>query len=173
MYRGWVFIGDGSPTTLCYYTVMPPNNYILRIFLGYKRIFTSFGRLHPGPFCPLAHYSPFGPDSHIIARRTRSLRGFRSACYPTPSFAGLRLRNRRCGLRRRRLNFRLSSLAFVFAVGALVFASLRLPSSSLKSLGRQKTLSLDPNGLRAFGRWPKVASPTVAPWSRCPSLEGR
>jgi hypothetical protein len=130
MYRGWVFIGDGSPTTLCYYTVMPPNNYILGIFPGHKRIFTKISRLHPGPFCPLGHYSPFGPDSHIIARRTRSLRSFRSACYPTPSFAGLQLRNRRRDLRRRRLNFRLSSLAFIFAFGTLVLASLCLPSSS-------------------------------------------
>ena len=32
MYRGRVFIGDGPPTTLRYYTVMPPNNYIPGIF---------------------------------------------------------------------------------------------------------------------------------------------
>ena len=75
------------------------------------------------------------------------------APWSPPLFARLRLR-------RWRLGFRLSSLAFVFAVGALVFASLRLPSSLLKSLGRQKTLSLDLNEPWAFGQWPKVASPT-------------
>jgi len=53
MYRGRVFIGDGSPTTLRYYTVMPPNNYILGIFSGHNRIFTSFSRLHPGPLLPI------------------------------------------------------------------------------------------------------------------------
>ena len=108
------------------------------------------------PSAHWAHYSPFGPDSHIIARRTRPLRGFRNACYPTPSFAGLRLRNRRRGLRRRRLNFRLSSLAFVFAFGVLVFAFVHSKLEVLRSLSLpsgQKTLLLHPNcarGLRSI-----------------------
>ena len=119
--------------------------------------------------------SSFGEFGLCGNRRARSLTPFfaaprmaspstlaESPCYlrlralapwSSPLFAILRLRRWRRGLR-------LSSLAFIFAVGALVFASLRLPSSSLKSLGRQKTLSLDTNGPQAFGRWPKVASPT-------------
>ena len=101
MYRGRVFIGDGSPTTLRYYTVMPPNNYIPGIFPGYNRIFTLFGKLHPSHFCPL------GPLQD-------SLRGFRSAYSPTPSL----------------LVFDFAVSALVFALGALVFASLRFSSYS-------------------------------------------
>ena len=97
MYRSRVFIGDGSPTTLRYYTVMPPNNYIPGIFPGYNRIFTSFGKLHPSLFCP------FGPLQD-------SLRGFRSAYSPTPFL----------------LVFDFTVGALVFTLGALVFASLRL-----------------------------------------------
>ena len=152
MYRGRVFIGDGSPTTFCYYTIMPPNNYIPGIFQG-STVF-----LHHSIDYILAS------TAHWAQRHTSSfgefgLRGVRRARSPTPFFAAPRMAppsplvESPCYLRLRRwcLGLRLSSLAFVFAVGALVFASLRLPSSSLKSLGRQKTLSLDPNGLRAFG----------------------
>jgi hypothetical protein len=53
MDRGRIFIGDGSPTTLRYYTVIPPNNYIPGIFSGHNRIFTLLSRLHPGPFLPI------------------------------------------------------------------------------------------------------------------------
>ena len=138
MYRGRVFIGDGSPTTLRYYTVMPPNNYIPGIFSGYNCIFTSFWQITSEPLLPIgpitAHWaqtrsSPFGEQD--------SLRGFRSAYSPTPSFASLRLRTLHPGIRRRRLGVRLSSLIFAFAFGAsvfavcaLVFATLRLSSSS-------------------------------------------
>ena len=169
MYRGRVFIGDGSPTTLRYYTVMPPNNYIPGIFPGYNCIFTSFGKLHPSLFCPL------GPLQDFV-------RGFRSAYSPTPSL----------------LVFDFAVGALVFAVGASVFASLRFSSSSpvtnrssplfaslrlrlwrtvfhrrrlglrpkpetlwLLSLpSREETLSLQSNCVRAFGRWPKEAHPT-------------
>ena len=61
MYRGRVFIGDGSPTTLRYYTVMPPNNYIPGIFPGYNHISTSFDKLHPYLFCLLGPLQPIGP----------------------------------------------------------------------------------------------------------------
>jgi len=138
MYRGRVFIGDGSPTTLCYYTVMPPNNYIPGIFPGYNCIFTSFWQITFEPLLPIgpitAHWaqtrsSPFGEQD--------SFRGFRNAYSPTHSFTGLRLRNLRPVLRRRRPGLRLSSLIFAFAFGAsifavcaLVFATLRLSSSS-------------------------------------------
>ena len=136
MYRGRLFIGDGSPTTLRYYTVMPPNNYIPGIFLGYNRISTSFGKLHPNLFCPLGPLQPIGPRLAHLHSVNNSLRGFRSAYSPTPSFAGLRLRNLRPGLRRRRLGLRLYSFIFAFAFGysvfaacALIFATLRLSSS--------------------------------------------
>ena len=101
MYRGRVFIGDGSPTTLRYYTVMPPNNYIPEIFPGYSRIFTSFGKLHPSLFCPLGPLQDF-------------LRGFRNAYSPTPSLPV----------------FDFAVGALVFALRALVFAYLRFSSSS-------------------------------------------
>ena len=137
MYRGRVFIGDGSPTTLRYYTVMPPNNYIPGIFPGYNRIFTSFGKLHPSLFCPLGPLQPIGPITRFPARLSK--------CLLFDAFpSGLRLRSRRpglrrrhLGLRRRRLGLRLSPLLFVFAcdepvfaVGASVFVTLRFSSSS-------------------------------------------
>ena len=177
MYRGRVFIGDGSPTTLRYYTVIPPNNYISGIFSGHNRIFTSLSRLHPGPFLAI------GPiTAHRAQVRTSSF-GEHDPFSASEVLALLRL----------------PLLVFDFANGALAFASLRLPSSSplapwsspffarlclrlcllglrLSSLGlpsRQKTLSWHSSCARAFGRWPKVAPPTVAPRSHCPSLEGR
>ena len=130
MHRGRVFIGDGSPTTLRYYTVMPPNNYIPGIFPGYNRIFTSFGKLHPSLFCPLGPLQPIGPITRFPVRLSK-----RSLFDAFPS--GLRLRSRRPGFSRRRLGLRLSPLLFVFAcgqpvftVGASVFATLRFSSSS-------------------------------------------
>ena len=130
MYRGRVFIGNGSPTILRYYTVMPPNNYIPGIISGYNYIFTSFGKLHPSLFCPLGPLQPIGPITRFPARLSK-----RSLSEAFPS--GLRLRSRCPGLCRRCLGLRLSSLLFVFAcdepvfaVGALVFATLRFSSSS-------------------------------------------
>ena len=109
MYRGQVFIGDGSPTTLRYYTVMPPNNYIPGIFPRYNRIFTSSGKLHPSLFCPLGPLQPIGPITRFSARLSK-----RSLSDAFPS--GLRVRSRCPGLRRRRLGLRLSPLLFVFAL---------------------------------------------------------
>ena len=137
MYRGRVFIGDGSPTTLRYYTVIPPNNYISGIIPGYNRIFTSFGKLHPSLFCPLGPLQPIGPITRFPSRLWKRLL---SDAFPS----GLRLRSRRPGLRPRRPGLcprrpglRLSSLLFifacgepVFAVGASVFVTLRFSSSS-------------------------------------------
>ena len=130
MYRGRVFIGDGSPTTLRYYTVMPPNNYIPGIFPGYNRIFTSSGKLHLSLFCPLGPLQPIGHITKFSARLSK-----RSLSDAFPS--GLRVRSRRPGLRRRCLGLRLSPLLFifacdepVFAVGASVFATLRFSLSS-------------------------------------------
>jgi len=143
MYRGRVFIGDGSPTTLRYYIVIPPNNYIPGIFSGHNRIFTSLRRLHPGPFLPIGPLQPTSPRfaHHRLANTipSRLLKcslpyaflcwssSSRTAHRPSPRFACLRLRLRRLGLR-------LSSLGFVFAFGALVFASLRSSSSSPSAL---------------------------------------
>ena len=167
MYRGRVFIGDGSPTTLHYYTVMPPNNYILGIFSGHNRIFTSFSRLHPGPLLPI------GPITAHRAQVRTSSSGEHDPFAASEVLALLRL----------------PLLVFDFANGALAFASLRLPSSSplapwssplfaslrlrpwrfdlrLSSLGlpsQQKTLSWHSSCARAFGRWPKVMPPTPGP----------
>ena len=108
MYRGRVFIGDGSPTTLRYYTVIPPNNYIPGIFSGHNRIFTSLSRLHPSPFLPI------GPiTAHRAQARTSSF-GEHDPFVASEVLALLRL----------------PLLVFDFANGALAFASLRLPSSS-------------------------------------------
>ena len=130
MYRGRLFIGDGSPTNLRYYTVMPPNNYIPGIFPGYNCIFTSFGKLHPSLFCPLGPLQPIGPITRFPARLSKCLL---SDAFPS----SLRLRSRRPGLRPRRPGLRLSSLLFVFAcgepffaVGTLVFVTLHFSSSS-------------------------------------------
>ena len=46
-----VFIGGGSPTNPRNYTVMPPNNYILGIFQGQGRIFTSRSGLQLDFYC--------------------------------------------------------------------------------------------------------------------------
>ena len=100
MHRGRVFIGDGSPNTLRYYTVMPPNNYIPGIFPGTTIFLHHLVNYIRASSAHWAHYSPLGPLQD-------SLRGFRSAYSPTPSL-----------------------LVFDFAVGALVFASLRFSSSS-------------------------------------------
>jgi len=111
MYRGRVFIGDGSPTTLCYYIIMPPNNYIPGIFPGYNRIFTSFGKLHPNLFCLLGPLQPIGPrlaHHHSVNK--------------IPFAASEALTLRRLPL----LVFDFAICALVFAAGALVFASLRL-----------------------------------------------
>ena len=108
MYKGRVFIGDGSPTTLRYYTVIPPNNYIPGIFSGHNRIFTSLSRLHPGPFLPI------GP---ITAHRAQVRTSSSGEHDPFAAFEVLAL-------------LRLPLLVFDFANGALAFASLRLPSSS-------------------------------------------
>ena len=161
MYRGRVFIGDGSPTTLRYYTVMPPNNYIPEIFPGYNHIFTSFGKLHPSLFCPLGPLQPIGPITRFPARLSKRLL---SDAFPS----GLRLRSRRPGLRRRHLGLRLSPLLFVFACGEPVLAA----GASVFARSLEETLSLQSNCARASGRWPKVVPPTVAHRSRCPSLEG-
>ena len=130
MYRGWVFIGDGSPTTLRYYTVMPPNNYIPGIFLGYNCIFTSFGKLHPSLFCPLSPLQPIGPITIFPSRLSKCLL---SDAFPS----GLRLHSRRPCLRPRCPGLRHSSLLFVFAcgepvfaVGVSVFVTLRFSSST-------------------------------------------
>jgi len=110
MYRGRVFIGDGSPTTLRYYTVMPPNNYIPGIFEGLNRIFTSFSRSHSGPYCPL------GPDTrHHLVNLAFAVSG---------ALAPRRLSSQLLAWLRRRLLLNLLAI-FDFAVGALVFASLR------------------------------------------------
>ena len=129
MYRGRVFIGNGSPTILRYYTVMPPNNYIPEIFAGYSRIFTSFGKLHPSLFCPLGPLQPIGPITRFPSWLSKRLL---SDAFPS----GLRLRSRRPSLRRRCLGLRLSPLLFVFAcdepvfaIGVSVFATLRFSSS--------------------------------------------
>ena len=110
MYRGRVFIGDGSPTTLRYYTVMPHNNYIPEIFQGLNRIFTSFSRSHSGPYCPL------GPDT-----RHHSVN---LAFAASGALAPRRLSLQFLAWLRRRLLLNLLAV-FDFAVGALVFASLR------------------------------------------------
>ena len=108
MYRSRVFIGDGSPTTLRYYTVIPPNNYIPSIFSGHNHIFTSLRRLHPGPFLPI------GPiTAHRAQVRTSSFREHD----PFAASEVLAL-------------LRLPLLVFDFTNGALVFASLHLPWSS-------------------------------------------
>ena len=107
MYRSRVFIGGGSPTTLRYYTVMPPNNYIPRIFPGYNRIFTSFGKLHPNLFCLLGPLQPIGPR---LAHR--------HSVNKIPFAASEALTLRRLPL----LVFDFAICALVFAVGALVFA---------------------------------------------------
>jgi len=110
MYRGRVFIGDGSPTTLRYYTVMPRNNYIPEIFQGLNRIFTSFSRSHSGPYCPL------GPDTrHHLVNLAFAVSG---------ALAPRRLSSQLLACLRRRLLLNLLAI-FDFAVGALVFASLR------------------------------------------------
>ena len=145
MYRGRVFIGDGSPTTLRFYTVMPPNNYIPGIFPGYNRIFTLFGKLHPSLFCPLGPLQPIRPrlaHHHSVNK------------IPFAASEALTLRSIPL------LVFDLAIGALVFAVGALVFATLRPKLEALRLIGllsRQKTLSLHSNCVR----------------SRCPSLEGR
>ena len=111
MYRGRVFIGDSSPITLRYYTVIPPNNYIPGIFPGYNRISTSFGKLHPNLFCLLGPLQPIGPRlAHL------------HSVNKIPFAASEVLTLRRLPL----LVFDFAICALVFAVGALVFASLRL-----------------------------------------------
>jgi len=115
MYRGRVFIGGSSPTTLRYYTVMPPNNYIPGIFPGYNRISTSFGKLHPNLFRLLGPLQPIGPrlaHHHSVNK--------------IPFAASEALTLRRFPL----LVFDFAICALVFAAGALVFASLRLSLSS-------------------------------------------
>ena len=104
MYMGRVFIGDGSPTTFCYYTVMPPNNYIPRIYPGYNHIFTSFGKLHPNLFCLLGPLQPIGP-------RLAHLHSVNKIPFAASEVLTLR---------------RLPLLVFDFEICALVFASLRL-----------------------------------------------
>jgi len=140
MYRGRVFIGDGSPTTLRYYTVIPPNNYIP----GNSRGTTVF--LHhlvdyiQASFCPLGPLQPIGPRfahhrsaNMIPSRLLKCSLSYAFLCWssilqtahrPSPRFACLRLRLWRLGLRP-------SSLALVFAFGALVFASLAEPAEDL------------------------------------------
>ena len=115
MYRGRVFIGDGSPTTLRYYTVMPPNNYIPGIFLGYNRISTSFDKLHPYHFCLLGPLQPIGPRlAHL------------HSVNKIPFAASEALTLRRLPL----LVFDIAICSLVFAIGVLVFASLRFSLSS-------------------------------------------
>ena len=106
-YKGRVFIGGGSPTTLRYYTVMPPNNYIPRIFPGTTVFLHHLVNYIRASSAHWAHYSPLGPLQD-------SLRGFRSTYSPTPSL----------------LVFDFAVGALVFALGALVLASLRFSSSS-------------------------------------------
>jgi len=138
MYRGRVFIGDGSPTTLCYYTVMPPNNYIPGIFPGYNRISTSFGKLHPNLFCLLGPLQPIGPRlAHLHSVNKIPFASPEALTLRRLPLLGLRLRNLRPSLRRRRPGLHLSSLIFaftfgasVFAVGASIFVTLRFSSSS-------------------------------------------
>ena len=75
----------------------------------------------------------------------------------------------RLGLRHSSLIFVFALGASVFAVGALVFLTLRPKLEALRLIGlpsRQKTLSLHSNCARTFGRWPKVAPPTI------PKLQG-
>ena len=161
MYRGRVFIGDGSPITLRYYTVMPPNNYIPGIFPGYNRIFTSFGKLHPSLFCPLGPLQPIGPITRFPARLSK-----RSLFDAFPS--GLRLRSRRPDFRRRCFGLRLSPLLFVFAcgqpvfaVGVSVFASLRFSSSSPSPCGEPVLAA----GAPVFATLRFSSSSPVANWS--------
>ena len=111
MYRGRVFIGDSSPITLRYYTVIPPNNYIPGIFPGYNRISTSFGKLHPNLFCLLGPLQPIGPrlaHHHSVNK------------IPFAAFEALTLRCLPL------LVFDFAICALVFAAGTLVFTSLRL-----------------------------------------------
>ena len=147
MYRGRVFIGDGSPTTLRYYTVIPPNNYIPGIFSGHNRIFTSLSRLHLGRFLPL------GPiTAHRAQVRTSSF-GEHDPFAASEVLALLRL----------------PLLVFDFANGALAFASLRLPSSSpLAPWSSPLFASLSFTfafGALVFASLRSASSSPLSPWS--------
>ena len=127
MHRGRVFIGDGSPTTLRYYTVMPPNNYIpgVQPYFYIIWLITSEPLLPIGPITAnWAHYKILCAafEARTLRRLPFRSSSLQSAPWSSPLFASLRLRLWRTGLRRRRLGLRHSSLLFVFACGELVFA---------------------------------------------------
>ena len=75
----WIFIAGGSPNHQPNYTVMPPNCYILGIFLGQLRTFTTLHGGQGGP--PTTHSTgPAGDAStarlHFALLRSASLRAF-------------------------------------------------------------------------------------------------
>ena len=150
MYRGRVFIDDGSPTTLRYYTVMPHNNYIPKIFPGYNCISTSFGKLHPNLFCLLGPLQPIGPRlAHL------------HSVNKIPFAASEVLTLRRLPL----LVFNFAFCALVFVIGALVFASLRFSSPyAPRSLPLFASLVVPRSSPYAPGSSPLFASLRLRLW---------
>ena len=155
-----VFIGGGSPTNPRNYTVMPPNNYILGIFQGQGRIFTSRSGLQLDFYC-----SP-GPASYIIIRQL----GLR---YPRGAplllqFSGLRL------------NSLVSSLGFARClrprgfVSSHGFARRLRPRGFVSPHGFAWRLRKAPSpALRKASLDCSNSGPRMAPSARGPSVDGQ
>ena len=155
-----VFIGGGSATNPRNYTVMSPNNYILGIFQGQGRIFTSRSGLQLDFYC-----SP-GPTSYVIIRQL----GLR---YPRGAplllqFSGLRL------------NSLVSSLGFARClrprgfVSSHGFARRLRPRGFVSPHGFAWRLRKAPSpALRKASLDCSNSGPRMAPSARGPSVDGQ
>ena len=146
------------------YTIVPSNDYIPRIFLGQGRIFTSRSGLQldsptiPRPAVGRYHLSACSPALPVKPLRRHRFVALRVASHEVLAAAAAVLE----------VPLRSSSHGFAWG--------LRLRTSALCLTSEDMVddaLRPGSAGPQAFVRWPKVVSPTVAPRSHCPSLEGR